>query len=138
MKSNMKAYRLAIDGDSYEQKYWSLFIQNLFQPYEDFWIENVTPLTNRPANIHFKTDLELSHIGKSANDVCMAQLHYGVLRHLMRVFDLLNKKDIDMDNLIDGISRLCGALDVAFELLERHQNPQKYDPWLEKKTIQEN
>jgi hypothetical protein len=126
----MKSYRLAIDGDSYEQKYWSLFIQNNFQGYEDFWIENIVPLTNRPTNIHFKTDQELAKIGKTANDICVAQLHYSILRHLARVFNIFRKGNVDLDDLTDGMTRLCGALDVAFELLERHQNPTAYDPWL--------
>ena len=39
----MKNYSLSIDGDSYEQRYWSLFIQNQFKSYEDFWIKNITP-----------------------------------------------------------------------------------------------
>lgn len=130
----MKNYRLAIDGDYYEQKYWSLFIQNQFQSYEDFWIKNIVPLTNRPVDIHFKTDQELTKIGKTANEICIAQLHYSILRHLARVFDILTKGNIDLDNLTEGMSRLCGALDVAFELLERHQNSSKYDPWLEKKN----
>lgn len=129
----MENYHLAIDGDSYEQRYWSLFIQNQFKCYEDFWIKNITPLTNRPTNIHFKTDKELAQIGKTANEICIAQLHYSVLRHLIRVFDIQNKGSIDLDNLTEGMVRLCGALDVAFELLERFQNPIKYDPWLEKK-----
>lgn len=129
----MKNYRLAIDGDCYEQKYWYLFIQNQFQSYEDFWMKNIVPLTNRPVDIHFKTDSELDKIGKTANAICIAQLHYSILRHLARVFDILGKGNIDLDNLTEGMARLCGAMDVAFELLERYQKPKEYDPWLDKK-----
>lgn len=129
----MKNYRLAIDGDYYEQKYWGLFIQNQFQSYEDFWIKNIVPLTNRPIDIHFKTDQELLQIGKTVNDICIAQLHYSVLRHLVRVFDIMSKGNVDLDTLTEGTARLCGALDVTFEVLERFNNPSKYDPWLEKK-----
>lgn len=129
----MKNYRLAIDGDGYEQKYWSLFIQNKFQSYEDFWIENIVPLTNRPSNIHFKKDQDLPD-GKTGQDICIAQLHYSILRHLARAFDIFIKDNIDLDDLTDGMTRLCGALDVAFELLERFENSANYDPWLARKN----
>ncbi|MDO9230963.1 MAG: hypothetical protein Q7U36_00570 [bacterium] len=130
----MKNYRLAIDGDRYEQYYWSLFIQNNFQSYEDFWIENIVLLTNRPQDIHFKTDQELAKIGKTDNDICIAQLHYSILRHLARAFDIWNKDRVDLDDLTDGMTRLCGALDVTFELLERFENPSNYDSWLARKN----
>lgn len=127
------SYNLLNDGDGIEKKYWSKFIQNQFPAYEKFWIRNVTPLTNRPINIHFKTDNELRKIGKSANDICLSQLHYSILKHLARAFDILISRDINLDNLIEGMVRLNGALDIAFELLERFNNPTKYNAWLDKK-----
>lgn len=126
-------YRLIKDGDYYEQKYWNLFIERQFLSYEDFWIKNIVPLTNRPLEIHFKTDGELLQIGKTANDICIAQLHYSILRHLVRVFDILRENYINIDSLTEGFVRLCGALDVSFELLERFEKPLFYNPWLEKK-----
>lgn len=126
-------YSLINDGDGIEKKYWKKFIQEQFPSYEKFWIKYVTPLTNRPDNIHFKTDEELRKIDKSAKDICIAQLHYSVLKHLARVFDIKNTQNINLDDLTEGIVRLCGSIDIAFEILERYNNPIKYDPWLDKK-----
>ncbi len=134
----MSSYNLAVDGDYYEQKYWDIFIKDQLQCYEDFWLKNVVSLTNRPKDIHFKTDEELKIIGKTANDVCIAQLHYSILRHLIRVFDILKKNLINHDDLIDGMTRLSGSLDLVFELLERFGNPTDYDPWLEKRKNKNN
>ncbi len=128
------SYNLINDGDRVEKKYWDKFIQTQFPSYEKFWIKNVIPLTNRPADIHFKADYELRKIGKSANDICLSQLHYSILKHLSRAFDILSLQDINLDNLIEGMVRLSGALDIAFELLERFNNPTKYDAWLDKKN----
>lgn len=130
----MRAYRLAIDGDAIEKHYWSRFIQNEFPSYEEFWIKLVVPLSNRPRDIHFKTDQELKKIGKTSSDVCIAQLHYSVLRHLARVYDILSAPHLNLDDLTEGMVRICGAQDVAFELLERYKHPEKYCPWLEKKN----
>lgn len=126
-------YSLIEDGDGVEKKYWNKFIQNQFSSYEKFWVKYVTPLTNRPVNIHFKTDGELKNLGKSANEICISQLHYSILKHLTRAFDIVNLHNINLDSLIEGMVRLCGALDITFELLERFSNPAKYDPWLDKK-----
>lgn len=131
----MPEYRLAIDGDSLEKFCWDKFIQNQFPSYEIFWQRFVVPITNRPFDIHAKTDDELKKISKSAHDICLSQLHYSVLRHLLKVYLILNsQKPIGLDELTDGMVRLGGALDVAFELLERFKNPTKYDPWLVKKN----
>lgn len=127
----MENYRLAIDGDYFERQYWDLFIQKKFPNYEKFWLKYIVPLTNRPDDIHFKSDVELAKIGKSADDICIAQLHYSLLIHLIRTFDILRSEIVNLDNLTEGIVRLSGALDVAFELLERHTNPGHYDPWIE-------
>jgi len=133
----MDEYRLAIDGDDIEKFCWGKFIQNEFPSYEKFWQLFVTPLTNRPKNIHAKTDSELKQIGKSPHDICLTQLHYTILRHLLRTYLILHSdQPIGMDELTDGVIRLCSALDVSFELLERFTNPTKYDPWLERKDNQ--
>lgn len=128
------SYNLINDGDRVEKEYWDKFIHTQFPSYEKFWIKNVIPLTNRPVDIHLKTDYELSKIGKSANEICLAQLHYSILKHLARTFDLLSSQDFNLDNLIEGMVRLNGALDIAFELLERFNNPTKYNTWLDKKN----
>lgn len=168
----MVDYTLLVDGDSFEQKYWSLFIESRFSNYEIFWNRFIIPLTNRPKDIHFKTDIELNKIGKTHQDICIAQLNYSVLRHLIRVYDLVklleNNNPIALsttsmptsgasvallgssvfstlrltksdtlrqqhveDILTEGMVRICGAQDVAFELLERFRDKKKYEPWLE-------
>lgn len=130
--------RLAIDGDDFERHCWDLFIQSQFPSYESFWLKFVVPLTNRPNNVHFKSDSELTVINKSKADLCIAQLNYSVLRHLMRSFETLRalENSVGLDQqlnlLSEGMARLVGAQDNAFELLERSKNPTSYQPFLEK------
>ena len=120
-------YRLAIDGDDLEKYCWNKFIQTEFSSYERFWQTFITPLTNRPRDIHFKNDLELTIINKGHQDICIAQLHYSVLRNLFRAFININKDlPLGLDELTYGITQLCSALDVADEMLERFSNSNKY------------
>lgn len=128
-------YRLAIDGDGIEQYYWGLFIKNYFPSYESFWLKHVVPLTNRPDNIHFKTDEELARVNKSAKDLHIAQLSYSAMTNLGRCFDILNifkdkQRNIieQRDFLAEGFTRLIGAQDNVFELLERKKNS-TYEPF---------
>lgn len=134
-------YRLATDGDQLEKDYWLLFIKNEFPSYEKFWLKFVAPLTNRPDNINFKTNGELAVLNKSEVDLCIAQLNYSTLRHLIRCFRVkelltntfgMDKIDQQLDLLIEGLTRLVGAQDNAFELLERIKNPNGYTPFTEK------
>lgn len=128
----MNNYRLAVDGDNLERICWPLFLQNQFPGYETFWQRYVVPLSNRPHNIYLKTDEELDRIGKTHHDVCIAQLHYTVLKHLHRTFVVLSSGDAMTEaELTEGIVRLSSALDVADELLERFTNPASYEPWKE-------
>ncbi|PIW21639.1 MAG: hypothetical protein COW32_08830 [Candidatus Aquicultor secundus] len=46
---------------------------------------------------------------------------------------MFNLPRCNLDILTEGMARITGALDVAFELLERYKNPTSYDPWLEKR-----
>jgi hypothetical protein len=124
-------YRIAIDGDSMEQAAWRMFLEAEFPAYELFWLKNVVPLTHRPRNIHFLDDAALAASGRSAEDIAIAQLHYTVLRHLVSAFLQRTSQHIDEHGLFVGLSRLCGAQDVAFELLQRHTNRGRYGPWLE-------
>ncbi|NPV02020.1 MAG: hypothetical protein HPY53_11630 [Brevinematales bacterium] len=129
------SYTLENDGDILEQQCWKLFLKDQFQNYEIFWIKHIVPLTNRPKNIHFKTNEELEKNGKTENDLCIAQLHYTTLRHLYSVFTIILNDQINLDLLTFGISRIVGAQDTAFELLERITNLEDYeqkDPWDEK------
>jgi len=123
-------YRLAIDGDRLEKYYWGLFIQNYFPSYEVFWQKYTVPLTKRPDSIHFRRNEELSRIGKSENDLCIAQLAYSAVINLGHCFEILNKFEIGQndifeqrDLLIESFARLIGAQDNIFELLERKSNP---------------
>ena len=84
----MSDYTLAQHGDPFERHYESLFISRAFPSYERFWQRFVVPLTNRPIDIRFKTPEDLNAIGKGDREICIAQLHYSILRHLGRVFDL--------------------------------------------------
>jgi len=51
-----RPYALPDDGDQYEKAYYGLFLDHQFPAYEQFWNAFVTPLTNRPDDVHFKTD----------------------------------------------------------------------------------
>lgn len=128
------AYSLSSDGDGYEQRYYHAFIKAEFASYDTFWAKHVVPLTNRPVDIHFKTDAQLAATGKTAQDLCVAQLHYTVLRHLARVYEIRHLAQVSIDDLTEGMVRLSGAQDVAFELLERYTNPTLYDPWLARES----
>jgi len=126
-------YTLEKDGDGFEQHYYDLFIKNNFPNYEKFWQNFIVPLTNRPTDIHFKKNKELDLIGKTANDICIAQLHYSILRHMARAYDLARLPVVELNVVTEATGHISGALDIAFELLERFANPSKYDPWLEQK-----
>ncbi|HYX07699.1 MAG TPA: hypothetical protein VE912_13305 [Bacteroidales bacterium] len=132
----MPTYTLSNDGDRIEQYNLNRFLNSEFHAYEKFWQKHVIPLTNRPQNIHFKDTAQLKAIGKSGNDICIAQLHYSILRHLHRTYDIrqISTLNFQLFELTDGFVRLSGTLDIAFELLERYKNPKKYDPWVEAGT----
>jgi len=128
----MTDYRLAKDGDSREIRCWHLFVQSQFPSYETFWIRDVVPLTNRPTDFHFKTDQELLKIGKTHNDICIAQLHYSILVHLERAYEMLSipLEKFAVDYLAWGLTSIVAAQDIAFELLQRNKSKKEYDPWL--------
>ena len=93
----MEPYTLQNDGDAFEQHYWALFISNEFPEYGQFWAKHVTPLTNRPVDIHFKDDQALAAENYTSEDICLAQLHYSILRHLVRVFELRRLQNLNLD-----------------------------------------
>ena len=124
-------YRLAIDGDVYEKSAWNLFLQSAFPSYEAFWLKHVIPLTTRPRDIHFKDDAALAAEDKNAEDIAIAQLHYTVLKHLTMAYELIRAQGSDELMLFAGLSALTASQDVAFELLQRHMQRGKYDPWKE-------
>lgn len=127
----MATYSLIPDGDRLEQTNYRLFIEREFPSYETFWINNIVSLTNRPADILFKTDAELSVGGKTQEDICIAQLHYTVLNHLARVYEFRQIKPLNFNQFTESIVRLSSATDVADELLGRYTNKGIADPWNE-------
>lgn len=119
-------------GDGYERRYYDKFVKSELPSYEEFWSEFVWPLTKRPASVHFEGREKVEKMGKGDGDVCIAQLHYTLFRHLARAFDLKEKLELSVDDMAEGFARLTGALDVAFELLERFVHPRTYNPWEDK------
>jgi hypothetical protein len=133
--SRFMPYTLLADGDGFERHYHPLFLNAEFPAYEEFWVRFVVPLTNRPADIQFKSDADLLAIGHGSQDICIAQLHYSVLRNLVRAFDIRGAASVTVDLLCAGMSALVGAQDTAFDLLERFRHPAQYDPWLDKRRV---
>ncbi len=127
--NNMTQYHLSSDGDLIEREYYAKFIADRFPSYEAFWEGFVVPLTRRPKNVQLKDDRELAQIGKGPHDVCIAQLHYSILLHLVRAYKTNLHRDITADQVLFGLTAICGAQDQAFELLERYRSPTEYRPW---------
>jgi hypothetical protein len=128
-------YTLPDHGDDLEQQYYDLFLHPEFPAYEEFWSAFVTPLTNRPNDVQFKTDTELAAISRSPEDICISQLHYSVFRHLVRAYDIRTAPPVSVDGLYTGIAALVGAQDTAFEILERFCHRGQYDPWLDRRRV---
>jgi hypothetical protein len=128
------AYTIIRDGDAREIQAWNLFMKSEFPSYEGFWLKHVVPLTNRPADIHLKDDAALTTGGYCHEDIAIAQLHYTVVKHLLSAFNMRQASMVDESVLLFGLSCLCGAQDVAFEILARWTNRGTYDAWTEKRT----
>ena len=132
-----RSFTIAANGDAFEQRWWPQWTAERFPSYETFWIARVAPLTNRvnfPGDISFRTDAELELDGYTPEDVAVAQLHYTVLRHLGRVFELADDAAIrpfGRDEFFESFARLSGASDVADEILARRARPGTYPPWNE-------
>lgn len=129
---SLTQYTLKADGDGYEQYYCDIFLNQDFPSYEKFWQKNITSLTNRPSDVHFKSDAELKKIGKNDENICIAQLHYTLFRHLVRLYEIRQILPLHIDQFSEGITRSSAALDLADELLERWNNLGYYDAWSEK------
>jgi hypothetical protein len=126
--SDSQMWLLERDGDAREQRWWHLFLRTDFPSYETAWQRYIVPVTKRPEGITFRSDAELAGIGKSYRDIYFAQLHYTVVCHLGAAFDIRFGSDLGYDRFVDALVRLCSAQDVAFELLQRHQEPCMYNP----------
>lgn len=124
-------YTIPNDGDPFERAAWHSFLAEEFPAYEAFWQRHVVPLTNRPVDIQLKNDGALKAAGRSHEDLAIAQLHYTVLRHLVRAHTIRVAGAVDESALFVGLSTIVGAHDVAFEVLERYTHRGVYDPWLE-------
>lgn len=141
-------FALAEDGDEFEKQWWPQWIRDRFPSYEAFWAARVVPLTYRVherRNVHFQTTAELAAVGYTDEDVTVAQLHYTLLRHLGRVFELLDdarasflsprqhvaNRPFGRDQFFESFARLSGVSDLADELLARRSSPGKYGAWNE-------
>jgi len=131
---------LLVDGDNFEKHYWSQFLEVEFPSYERYWSVNIVPMTNRPIDIHFKNSSQLMSEGFTIDDICKAQLHYTIFRHLVRAFEikrLLSENDqtiFSADILAEGLFHITSSQDVAFEFLQRVQEPNLFDPMAAKKS----
>jgi len=140
-------FTIATDGDQLEMNWWPQWTRDHFPSYEPFWVERIVPLTYRVKerrNIEFQTPEELAAVGYTDEDVAVAQLAYTLLRHLGRVFELLDdsrafthrselatRYQFGRDEFFESFARLSGASDVSDELLARRANPETYGAWNE-------
>ena len=125
MPDDSHGFTLAQDGDPNEQRYWEHFVGRRFPNYERFWQASVIDVTRRGIERRdgrTRSDEELEAVGKTHEDVAVAQLHYTVLIHLGRSHDL-RLELLDRWTFFEVLVRLTGASDCADELLERVTNP---------------
>lgn len=139
-------FTIAEDGDEFEKGWWPQWTRDRFPSYQAYWVPRIVPLTHRVKNrrnVHFQTSAELEAAGYTDEDVAVAQLHYTILRHLGRVFELLDdahaftvrsygaNRPFGRDEFFESFARLSGTSDVADELLARRASPGTYDAWQE-------
>jgi hypothetical protein len=133
---NQQPFTIAEDGDGFEKRWWPQWTSDSFPSYEVFWAARIAPLTYRVQdrrNVHFRTSAELAADGYTDEDVAVAQLHYTLLRHLGRVYELLMVDDtFGRNEFFESFTRLSGASDVADELLARRESPGTYTAWDER------
>jgi hypothetical protein len=128
-----RPFTIAKDGESHEQRYWALFAADAFPSYEAFWAAEIVPLTNRTRDrrdVRIRSQAELDAIGKSEEDVTVAQLHLTL--QLGRVYELLGRPALDRYSFTESFVALTGASDVGDELLQRRETPRVYPAWNEK------
>ena len=144
-----RVFTIATGGDLAEQLWWPQWTEHYFPSYETFWVARVVPTTNRVVvgrgDIGFRTDAELAADGFTPEDVAVAQLHYTLLMHLGRSFELIDdghgfstrtflaNRNFRRDQFFESFARLSGASDVADEILARRESPGRFDPWDEKR-----
>lgn len=137
-----RPFTISEDGDDREKRWWPQWTRDYFPSYEVFWAARVVPLTYRVKNrknVRFQTTRELAAAGYSDEDVTVAQLHYTLLMHLGRVFELLDdaraftdrdaaNREFGRDEFFECFARLSGVSDVADEVLARRGAPGEYEP----------
>jgi hypothetical protein len=140
-----RPFTIEEDGDETEKRWWPQWTRDRFPSYETFFVARIVPLTYRVkerTNIRFQTTAELATAGYTDEDVAVAQLHYTLLLHLGRVFELLDdsraftrpsetpvREQFGRDQFFESFTRLSGASDVSDELLARRASPGAYDAW---------
>jgi len=130
-----RTYSLAADGDALEQRAWKAFLASDFPSYATYWLRSVVPLTKRPEPGGFRPKAELETLGKTDQDICLAQLNYTVLGHLDIAHDLIRHPTVGAIDFVHAMVRLSAAGDVGHECLERLTHPTTYDPWSEDEGV---
>lgn len=123
-------------GDDIERQCWPLFLQQDWPSYEAFWRDRVVPVTTRPHGMGFRSDAELAALGKGAEDMAVAQLHYTILAHLDVAHRHRAIHPLEAEKFTHAIVRLSSAIDVADEILGRLNRPGTFDPWSEDAGLQ--
>ena len=135
----LQRFTIPTDGDEPEKNWWSQWTGDHFPSYEAFWVERIVPLTYRVkqrVDIRFQRAAELAAAGYTDEDVTVAQLHYTLLTHLGRVFELLDDaraftSPVPVANafgryqFFETFTRLSGASDVADEYTRPPSGPWK-------------
>jgi hypothetical protein len=140
-----RPFTIEEDGDETEKAWWPQWTRDHFPSYETFFVARIVPLTYRVKdrrNIRFQTTAELALAGYTDEDVAVAQLHYTLLLHLGRVFELLDdsrafthrselavREVFGRDQFFECFTRLSGASDVSDEILARRASPGTYGAW---------
>jgi len=118
---------LATHGDHYEQVAYPLFVKNNFPAYESFWQNFIVPLTNRPTDVYTKSDQDLAAqfpnetIDQIHEKIAVLQLHYSVLRMLLKAHEKRALAKTNIDAVEACFSHLFSALDIAAELLGKYE-----------------
>lgn len=128
--------RLIDMRDQFEKDFWPKFIRDEFPSYESFWQKYTLPLLEN-GSINFKNE-PTPEREKIDRNIHIAQLNYGVLRHLIRCYQILESLETtyhfgQYDLFIEGVTRLVGALDNSDEILARLKWPSDYNETSTKK-----
>jgi len=140
-------FNLFTNGDAFEQKAYNLFLEEKFPSYEIFWKKFIVELTNRPADVHTKTDVELKKLfpteslEKIHERIVILQLHYSAFRMLFKAYEYIQKADKDLGAVESIFSGLYSTLDISAEMFGRYEKiknnlPVTVDPFDPKISVQ--